>query len=185
MTRAQRLGGEIRHRVEGEPNSHRQIFLPGDVGKFLESTSRPRGSESGRFGEWGEGASAQAGKWIRRKNMARVCRDRDGDSQPRPLRQFLDAVVPLRHVTRVRALQDVEVIHEPPRDRVRGRRDGEEAGLFQERAVRVHADHGLEHQPRFFLERHLLEQVLDALLDGAARVFVGIELVRSCSGRGT
>jgi hypothetical protein len=28
--------------------------------------------------------------------------------------------VPLRHVTRVRALQEVEVIHQPPREHVRG-----------------------------------------------------------------
>ena len=45
---------------------------------------------------------------------------------------------------------------------------------FDQCAIIADADHAVEHQPGFFFERHLPEQILDALRDGPARVFIWI-----------
>jgi hypothetical protein len=119
--------------------------------------------------------AASPGERVLGEGVPRVGRDRDRDAQPRPLGQLLEAVVPLRHVTCIRALQQVEVIHQPRGDHVRGLRHGPPPQLLQERAVWVHAEHSVEKHAGFLLERHLPEQVLDAFVDGPARVFIGIE----------
>ena len=55
-------------------------------------------------------------------------------------------------------------------------RDGyERVGFFDQAAVLVHPNHGMEHQAGFLFEGHLGEQVGDAFFDRQAGILVGIE----------
>ena len=86
----------------------------------------------------------------------------------------LQPVVPLRLLPRRGREVDVEVVEMPLGDAL--------LGAVEQRAVLVHEDRRVEHQPGLLLERHLREQVLDPALDRARRH--AADALTSC-GRGS
>ena len=139
------------------------------------SSSSPRGGEPDRLGPGRERAGRHARRRVVAEAVPRVTRDRHRDPEARPFGELLEAVVPRRGLARPRRPVNVEVVDPPLAHELRRRHRRERHRLLEQLAVGANADRRVVHEPGLLQERHLREQVVDALLDRPARILVGVE----------
>ena len=160
--------------MQGGADADRGVLLPGDVGEAPHrSASRSAASPSGS----GHCEKAPAEKETPTFSM-NACRGSVETVTGMPcgvlLGERLQRVAPPGRHARVVERVDVEVVEVLLEHDGARRRLADGARLLEHRAVRAGLDDGLEHQADLLLEGEPAEQVLDPLLDGQARVLVGV-----------
>jgi hypothetical protein len=168
-----RLGREVDLRMQGSPDSHREVFLPGDVGESLYQFRVADGAEPERLRPLGESIRGEGRAYILRERVTRVGIERDGYAERGLRGHVLQQIVPARRVARAGQPQRVEMVHALVAGKGAGR-VREMLLTLHDVAVRSRLQNRHHHEAGLVIQGHPGQQVRDTLVRRQGRIFVGL-----------